>query len=97
MTLDEAIKYYEKASEHMEDFFGSANSTVECQQLAEWLKELKKHKEKIGQWIMGKTEYGALGIGYTEKKCSCCGWSHSLIIPTNYCPNCGAEMENEDG
>lgn len=42
MTLDEAIKYYEKASEHMEQFFGSANSAVECRQLVEWLKELKK-------------------------------------------------------
>lgn len=50
---------------------------------------------KKGKWIKGSIEQGALGIRYTEKTCSKCGWSHSLIIPQNYCPNCGAEMENE--
>ena len=45
-----------------------------------------------GKWIEGSTEQGALGIRYTEKTCSKCGWSHSLIIPQNYCPKCGTEM-----
>ena len=46
-----------------------------------------------GKWIEGSTEQGAFGIRYTEKTCSKCGWSHSLIIPQNYCPKCGTEME----
>lgn len=50
---------------------------------------------KKGKWIKGSIEQGALGMRYTEKTCSKCGWSHSLIIPQNYCPNCGAEMECE--
>ena len=45
-----------------------------------------------GKWIERYSEQVTLGIRYTEKTCSKCGWSHSLIIPQNYCPKCGAEM-----
>lgn len=51
---------------------------------------------KTGRWISGHKETGALGITYTEKICSNCGWSHSLVIPKNYCPNCGIKMEVEE-
>lgn len=57
-------------------------------------------QQKAGHWISGHKETGALGITYTEKICSNCGWNHSLVIPKNYCPNCGAKMiepqESED-
>ena len=52
---------------------------------------------KTGHWISGHKETGALGITYTEKICSNCGWNHSLVIPKNYCPNCGAEMVGSEG
>ena len=50
-----------------------------------------------GHWISGYKETGALGITYTEKICSNCGWNHSLVIPKNYCPNCGVKMTESEG
>ena len=52
-------------------------------------------ERKRGKWIDGDVETGALNIQYTEKICSICGWSHSLVIPNNFCPNCGADMRGE--
>ena len=59
--------------------------------------ELKKQlaDRPTGEWITCGTETGALGVSYAEKKCSHCGWAHSLLIPSNYCPNCGAMMVKE--
>lgn len=48
-----------------------------------------------GQWIVTGEEQGALGITYKIRKCSNCSWEHSLVIPNNFCPNCGAKMTNE--
>ena len=45
-----------------------------------------------GRWISKGKETGALGIAYMVKECSCCGFRHSLVIPMDYCPNCGADM-----
>ena len=45
-----------------------------------------------GEWIITGEEQGALGINYKIRKCDKCGWEHSLVIPDNYCPNCGAYM-----
>lgn len=45
-----------------------------------------------GEWITIGEEQGALGIIYKIRKCSKCGWEHSLVIPDNFCPNCGADM-----
>lgn len=46
-----------------------------------------------GKWIEENSETGALGIKYTWFRCNQCGWNNSLVIPRNYCPNCGARME----
>jgi rubrerythrin len=48
-----------------------------------------------GEWIEESSETGALGIKYTWVKCNQCGWNSSLVIPKNYCPNCGADMRKE--
>lgn len=48
-----------------------------------------------GEWIEEDTELGAVGIKYTWYKCNKCGWSSSLVIPKNFCPNCGADMRKE--
>lgn len=50
----------------------------------------------VGKWLDGYIEEGVMGITYTEKTCSKCGWSHSLLIPQNYCPKCGAKMKDEE-
>ena len=49
-----------------------------------------------GEWIITEEEQGAFGIVYKVRKCSKCGWEHSLIIPDNYCSNCGADMRVKD-
>ena len=51
------------------------------------------NKRPLGEWIEEGTEIGAFGIKYTWNKCNKCGWSSSLVLPKNFCPNCGAEME----
>lgn len=51
-------------------------------------------EQKTGRWEIIGEEVGALNIKYPIKKCSECGWTHSLFIPENACPNCGAKMEN---
>lgn len=48
-----------------------------------------------GEWIEENSETGALGIKYTWLKCNKCGWSHGLVIPKNFCPNCGADMRGK--
>jgi len=48
-----------------------------------------------GEWITIGEEQGALGIIYKIRKCSKCGWEHSLVIPNNFCPNCGADMRGD--
>lgn len=49
-----------------------------------------EQQPKRGEWIKEDTEQGALGIQYTIKRCSKCGWTHGLLIPKDYCPNCGS-------
>lgn len=49
-------------------------------------------EQKTGRWEIIGEEVGALNIKYPIKKCSECGWTHSLFIPENACPNCGAKM-----
>ena len=56
---------------------------------------IKKNIDRCGTWIITGEETGAGNIKYVSKKCSCCGWEHSLVIPEYYCPNCGAMMGGE--
>ena len=46
--------------------------------------------QKEGHWIIDGHEEGASGYVYPIKTCSKCGFSHSLIIPDDYCPKCGS-------
>ena len=48
-----------------------------------------------GKWIVIGEEQGALNITYKIRKCSNCGWEHSLLIPDNFCSKCGADMRGE--
>lgn len=48
-----------------------------------------------GEWLIVGEEQGALGVIYKIRKCSRCGWEHSLVIPDDYCPNCGLAMKGE--
>lgn len=48
-----------------------------------------EQEQKIGRWIDAESLDGALWYA-----CSECG--ETEFHATNYCPNCGAEMESED-
>ena len=52
-------------------------------------KEITIKTPSIGTWEVIGYESGALGINYQIKKCSRCGFTHSLLIPDNFCPKCG--------
>lgn len=45
-----------------------------------------------GKWIITREEQGSCGIIYKTRKCNKCGWEFSLVIPRNFCPECGADM-----
>lgn len=50
-----------------------------------------KPKPKTGYWITYEITQG--GINEEWKECSVCMCSNALVIPRNYCPNCGCKME----
>lgn len=52
----------------------------------------EQYERPQGEWIITGKEQGAVGMIYTIRKCSKCGWEHSLVIPNNYCPRCGSKM-----
>jgi Zn finger protein HypA/HybF involved in hydrogenase expression len=51
------------------------------------IKTLEQNQPKKGYWIM-TYDYFTEAIDY---KCSCC--HEDSFAASNYCPNCGAEME----
>lgn len=56
---------------------------------------------KQGEWIV--YEGGWKDLDYYPPKCKCnqCGYEEELYIlnakPTNFCPNCGADMREREG
>lgn len=51
--------------------------------------------QQEGYWIPVDVEQCVPGIPYIWKKCSKCGFTHSLLIPDNYCPQCGSHNEGK--
>ena len=69
------------------------NENHNCPRYCEVIKEaLEETKRPHGKWIEENSETGAIGIKYTWVRCNQCGWNNSLVIPKNFCPNCGADM-----
>lgn len=118
MTLDEAIKNEEEVvegNEHLAEFYykePGRNTALgddcrelaeEHRQLAEWLKELKKYKEKDTPKLVIYS-----GDGYADGKmvydwaeCPNCSFTFEdgdTDWETKYCPNCGQALrwESED-
>ena len=48
-------------------------------------------KPKTGYWNTYEITQGGINEEWIE--CSECMWSNALVIPRNYCPNCGCKME----
>ena len=65
----------------------SGSDAREAIQMA--IKELERKK---GKWI--RHEYKINGYAHAKCECSICGEiSPHTLLPLNFCPNCGAEME----
>ena len=81
-TLPQVTVFAENASkEEIEDFKQELENVLE---------------RPRGKWIVRGTEQGAVGVVYIIRECDKCGWSSSLFLPKNFCPNCGADMRGDD-
>ena len=51
-------------------------------------------EQKVGKWIV-------MDDDRISGRCSVCGWEAHLyeddVVGMDYCPNCGAKMEEQDG
>lgn len=70
----------------------------EHRQIAEWLKKLKQRKEHVGHWQKHEDNHN---VYYDCSLCDClapCTETADSFIwkLSNYCPDCGAEMEREE-
>lgn len=61
-----------------------------CHDVADLLELLLDQEPKTGYW----NTYVVYQNGIDEEwlECSECKWSNALLIPRNYCPNCGCRM-----
>ena len=57
------------------------------------IEALQAQLPKRGEWIYKPKD--AIEMMFTLPKCSVCG--HESSDANNYCPNCGAKMEVQDG
>lgn len=77
---------------------GYVDETVEC--MLKVMSDLPPvtPEQKTGEWkIECKSgEIGALNLRYKVYECPFCGWDNALVIPRNFCPNCGAKMKEGD-
>ena len=55
-------------------------------------KDVEFVKRKKGKWIKGVGENGIT----TSEFCSCCRYENKHWYDWNFCPNCGADMREED-
>lgn len=46
-----------------------------------------------GKWLKAYGDHEAFGIRPFYRYCSCC--NEATVFPYNYCPNCGARMDEE--
>ena len=86
MTREEAIKIMTWRLSLLRDYCAGSRE-VEAVEMA--IEALKQPEQKQGKWIVTGTFFDFL-------KCSCCGykkpWNQDIF---NFCPNCGARMEEE--
>ena len=76
------------AIEELQARLGEAENSVE-----RWKDMyLTKHEPKLGEWIYHPKD--AIEMMFTLPKCSICG--HESSDALNYCPNCGAKMNDSN-
>lgn len=82
-TLDEFMEQYKIVD--AEQVYTNGAELVPIFRIKQWE---DAHEQKKGKWI----DYP---ISDVCLQCSCCGVLR-MGDPSNYCPNCGAEMENPE-
>jgi rubrerythrin len=95
MTDKEAIKWLESIDKNYIHGGDEWYDEQRHEAIKTAIKALENERPK-GMWLIIGQEQGAFGIIYKIRKCSKCGWEHSLVIPDNFCPKCGVYMKREE-
>jgi hypothetical protein len=89
ITREEALEILKYNSNVIHQTTTGITDTKEVEALDMAIKALEQ-EPKTGHWIEHSHEWGD-NWEYSMYECSCChNWAHE---DTDYCPNCGAEME----
>lgn len=87
----DAIDALYNASEDLSDNVWSVNTGITCEKMEEILKNLPSVKLPKGEWVL-EEEQNHVELMYSCSECGFIAWGE--YEKTNYCPNCGARMEN---
>ena len=86
-TFDEFAKDY--GFKDKDEIYTNGIELIPVYRVKQWLEHITPIRSK-GHWIEYPHEWGD-NWQYSKYECSCCGdWAN---FDTDYCPNCGAEME----
>ena len=67
---------------------------VECFQLADAAPVVHGWWESVDSSYWRWTSSNAVSVSHTTYRCGRCGWG--TVVKTNYCPNCGAKMDEKE-
>ena len=79
-----------KAIENLQDCYNGFSDTYDKACIIGVLEELPS-AEKTGRWVFIGEYICIDGFMNSVWKCNQCGWK--VVDDSNYCPNCGARME----
>lgn len=85
------IKYYDKEDKIYHYGFGSYDYGTVLLWLREYFEPIQAEEQPVNYWHWDDSYDGITPF------CSVCGRSHHTVVRTpNYCPNCGAKMDEQE-